>query len=270
MNLLFSINPRALPLLLSCMKSIAISGGETHYDAYILHSSLTQADCQRITAAAPPCFACRFIAVPEALFESFPETRRYPREIYYRIAAPLLLPGDIGRILYLDVDTVVINPLRSLYDMDFQGAYYIACTHAGRILTKVNQLRLKTERTTPYINTGVMLLNLPPLRRALRLSDVRSYVGMKRHALLLPDQDILTALYGGHIRQADPLLYNLSNTLLLNYSADPRNPRIDLDWIRQHTVIIHYCGRNKPWREHYVGTLGVFYQELSETQEMEA
>lgn len=122
------------------------------------------------------------------------------------------------------MDTVVINPLRSLYDMDFQGAYYIACTHVGRILTKVNQLRLKTERTTPYINTGVMLLNLPPLRRALRLSDVRSYVDMKRHALLLPDQDILTALYGGHIRQADPLLYNLSDTLLLNYSADPRTP----------------------------------------------
>ena len=29
----------------------------------------------------------------------------------------------------LDVDTVVINPLETLYEADFEDAYYIACTH---------------------------------------------------------------------------------------------------------------------------------------------
>ena len=31
-----------------------------------------------------------------------------------------------------------------------------------------------------------------------------------------------------------------------------------------HTVIIHYCGRLKPWKPHYVGVLDVFYHELME------
>ena len=26
-------------------------------------------------------------------------------------------------------------------------------------------------------------------------------------------------------------------------------------------MIIHYCGKNRPWKPHYVGSLGVFYEE---------
>ena len=36
--------------------------------------------------------------------------------------------------------------------------------------------------------------------------------------------------------------------------------------MRQNTVIIHYCGRNKPWKPGYVGILDVFYRELKEQQ----
>jgi lipopolysaccharide biosynthesis glycosyltransferase len=30
-------------------------------------------------------------------------------------------------------------------------------------------------------------------------------------------------------------------------------------WIAHNTSIIHYCGRNKPWKSNYRGDLGVFY-----------
>jgi lipopolysaccharide biosynthesis glycosyltransferase len=36
---------------------------------------------------------------------------------------------------------------------------------------------------------------------------------------------------------------------------------LTLDWVRKHSVIIHYCGRNKPWKENYMGVLNVFYNE---------
>jgi lipopolysaccharide biosynthesis glycosyltransferase len=36
---------------------------------------------------------------------------------------------------------------------------------------------------------------------------------------------------------------------------------LTLDWVRKHSVIIHYCGRNKPWKENYIGVLNVFYNE---------
>ena len=41
----------------------------------------------------------------------------------------------------------------------------------------------------------------------------------------------------------------------------PFEKSLTLDWIRENTSIIHYCGRNKPWKENYTGYLDVFYKE---------
>ena len=98
---------------------------------------------------------------------------------------------------------------------------------------------------------GMAVVNLPGL-------------GLRFDALLLPDQDILTALYGSRVKVIDSQLYNLSDRILAFYNANPAHPRHSLDWVRQHTVIIHYCGRNKPWKPGYVGVLDVFYRELKE------
>ena len=114
MNLLFAINQNHIPLLLSCVHSISIRGGADSYTIYILHSDLTLTDQTYICGATDEKCACHFIAVPGKVFEDFPETERYPVKIYYRLAAPLLLPKNIDRILYLDVDTIIINPLISL------------------------------------------------------------------------------------------------------------------------------------------------------------
>jgi len=35
--------------------------------------------------------------------------------------------------------------------------------------------------------------------------------------------------------------------------------RLNLDWVYRNSVIIHYRGRNKPWKENYVGQLDVSY-----------
>ena len=43
----------------------------------------------------------------------------------------------------------------------------------------------------------------------------------------------------------------------------PREERFDLEWVRRNTVVVHYYGRNKPWKENYLGVLGVFYQHFS-------
>ena len=56
--------------------------------------------------------------------------------------------------------------------------------------------------------------------------------------------------------------YNLSDRVLNQYNAVKGRRKRDIDWVRRHTVIIHYCGRNKPWKSEYHGALGVFYNEL--------
>lgn len=261
MNLLFAINKKFTELLCGCIRSIVKNGGAEHYDAYILHSDLDEEDKARINAKTGESVICRFIEVDEAIFEGFPERNRYPKQIYYRLASPLLLPQDLDRILYLDVDLIVINSLNELYNMDFEGNYYIACSHVKEFLTRVNQVRLGVGDNVPYINTGVMMMNLPLLRSNLTIEQIRSTAQKKMHSFMLPDQDLLTVMHGEHIKLIDPLRYNLSDRSLNLYNANPQNEPIDLQWVRENGVIIHYYGKNKPWNDNYNGVLDVFYKE---------
>ena len=93
----------------------------------------------------------------------------------------------------------------------------------------------------------------------IRLEEIRAFAQAKKHAFILPDQDILAALYGSHVKVADTLRYNLSDRILELHNADPKNGKITLDWVKNNTVIIHYCGKNKPWKDSYIGQLGQFY-----------
>lgn len=263
MNLLFAINGGYIPTFLNCMRSVLLHGGASHYEVFILHSDLTDGDEADIRAALPDV-GLHFVFVDPAMFAGFPESKRYPRQIYYRIAAPLLLPDTLERILYLDADTIIINPLTTLYETPFGDAYFMACTHTRKLLEKLNAARLGMDEAAPYINTGVLLYNLSALRADLDMDRVRAFADEKQDVFLLPDQDILTALYGDRVHLLDSMVYNLSDRILALHNAELRNAPVDLDWVRAHTVIIHYCGRLKPWKPHYVGVLDVFYHELME------
>ena len=261
MNLLFCIDRRALSQMVVCLRSIVKNGGAKRYRVFLLHSDLDQTICENLSRDFP-CMEFHFLTVPHGMFEGFPVTNRYPKEIYYRLAAPLLLPRDLNRILYLDADTIVINPLRSLYETDFEGNLYAACTHTRGLLTRLNLMRLHSQKAACYINSGVLLMNLPLLRWTLDLEQMTCYVRSRRLPLFLPDQDILTALYGDRVKRLCAMRYNLSERILKQHNDDRSRRTWDSAWIRRYTVIIHYCGRNKPWKPGYRGQLGGFYREI--------
>ena len=266
MNLLFSINKKCISLLQTCMWSVWKNGGAEEYHIYVFHTDLGEKEMEHIMETLPEGIDWNFIYVPEELFADFVTTKRYPKEIYYRLAAPYLLPESLERVLYMDVDTVVINSLMDLYQTDFEGNYFMGCTNTKVPLQKFNQVRLgiDVEKDVPYINTGVLMMNLPLLRENLNFEDICEFSEKKKQMLILPDQDILTALYGEHVKLIDNLRYNLSDRTLLAYNADPQKGNVDEAWVRKNTSIIHYFGRNKPWKKKYIGILDVFYEELEE------
>ena len=121
MNLLFAINQKFVDLLCNCICSIEKNGGADHDDAYILYSDLRDEDKVHIDLVAGENVNCRCITVDDPIFDGFLETNRYPRQIYYRLAEPMLLPSDLDRILYLDADLIVINSLKELYNTDINN-----------------------------------------------------------------------------------------------------------------------------------------------------
>ena len=266
MNILFTADRGYMKHVEDCIRSFARFRSEDGYDVYLLHSDLDEAFEKEMEERLKERVRLHFIHVDPERFQDFPESARYPRLIYYRIFAAELLPEELDRILYLDGDTLVINPLNELYQMDFGENDILACTHVQKFLNKLNQYRLGIKEEVPYINSGVILMNLAALRADFRFDEIAAYIKQHRNALTLPDQDIITALYGGKIGLLDTMKYNLSDRMLDFYNfyhSAPGQERLDLEWVRKNAVVIHYYGKQKPWNDNYRGKLDVFYRELT-------
>ena len=264
MNILITINRKYLKQLNILLNSIQYSNAKEKFDIYVLHRDLEETDLKTINNNLDlKQFHIHLIHIPENEILKFPVyEKRYPLEIYFRIFAVKYLPQNLERILYLDADTLVINPLRELYETDFGGNYYIAATHVKKVLHKLNEIRLNIKEDEPYINTGVLLMNLEALRKINIEREVTNFVKNNEKKLLLPDQDIIVSIYGDKIKLVDSLKYNLGERTLNTYNMNhPQNP-IGLKWICKNTVIIHYFGRNKPWNKQYIGRLNCFYHKI--------
>ena len=56
-------------------------------------------------------------------------------------------------------------------------------------------------------------------------------------------------------------------TELLYQTHSPFEKNLDIDWVRNNSIIIHYCGRNKPWKPNYIGKLDIFYNEIRDLKD---
>ena len=264
MNILVSINKKYVKQLNILLNSIKYSNKDEKFNIYILYKKLEKNDMELISEALSfKQFKINYIKIPDNEIATFPVVeKRYPEEIYFRLFASKYLPKDIDRILYLDADTIVIGKLKELYETDFENNYFVAATHIKKLLHKFHEVRLDIKENEPYINTGVLLINLKELRKIDVEKKVKEYIKNNSKKLLLPDQDIVTALFGNKIKLIDELKYNFSERVWRLYNINNQKNKINLRWIKENTVIIHYCGRNKPWNKDYIGTLNCFYKKI--------
>ena len=262
MNILVTLDKGYLRQLTVMLYSLQDSNPNETFAVYVMNSSLTAEDLDWVQGHLP-AGRCRLIdvKVPDGEFSGAPVTKRYPKEMYYRIFAARYLPRTMERILYLDPDLVVINSLSRLWKEDLDGYYFAAASHVWNALQKVNEVRLQLDDDSPYINSGVLLMNLELLRREQDEKEVYEYIEEFRRRLVLPDQDVISGLYGERILPLDPYRYNMTERLFLFRASGYR--KINLDWVWGHSAIIHYCGRNKPWKPHYAGKLDCFFVKYS-------
>ena len=179
--------------------------------------------------------------------------------MYYRLLAPHLLPEQIKRILYIDPDTLIINPIRPLWETDLQGNLFAAAAHTGKteLANNVNQLRLGTAHN--YYNSGVLLMDLELGRKEIIPELIFRYVEQHSKELILPDQDILNAMYGKRILPLEDVIWNYDARNYSNYMFRS-NGAYDVPWVMQHTAILHFCGKEKPWNPRYIHRFGILYQ----------
>ena len=260
-HILVTLDRNYLKVLSVMLYSLSQSDPEGVYTVYVVNNTLTEEDFASLSALLPRTELVN-VQVPEDLLQNAPVSDRYPTEMYYRLFAARYLPQQLERILYLDPDLVVLHSLRSLYQIDFDGKLFAAASHIeGRTFRELNRRRLHLSEHAKYLNSGVMMMNLALLRKESP-QTILDYIQSHKATLLLPDQDVLNALYADRTVPLDPLVYNLGEKYLrLKNLHLPPAEKLTLDWVRSNTAIVHYYGRNKPWKEHYRGSLGIFYHE---------
>jgi lipopolysaccharide biosynthesis glycosyltransferase len=261
MNILVTLNKNYLKQLEVMLLSILKSNTARYFKVYIISKELKENDLRDLEKRLNNKFL-NFVLLDfdDSLLVDAPISARYPLEIYYRLFAAKVLPLEVKRILYLDPDIVVINSLEDLYKCDFEDNYFVGATHVRNLLRKINKLRVKAKNNGYYLNTGVMMMNIEKLREEQNVQAVYDFINKNRFFLTLPDQDVLFGLYGHKVKLVDYLVYNLSDRMLTRDNL--LGKKIDLEWVKKNTVIIHYCGRNKPWLPRYRGVLDVFYKEI--------
>ena len=260
-HILVTLDRNYLKVLSVMLYPLSQSDPEGVYTVYVVNNTLTEEDFASLSALLPRTELVN-VQVSEDLLQNAPVSDRYPTEMYYRLFAARYLPQQLERILYLDPDLVVLHSLRSLYQIDFDSKLFAAASHIeSRTFRELNRRRLHLSEHAKYLNSGVMMMNLALLRKESPQTII-DYIQSHKATLLLPDQDVLNALYADRTVPLDPLVYNLGEKYLrLKNLHLPPQEKLTLDWVRSNTAIVHYYGRNKPWKEHYRGSLGIFYHE---------
>lgn len=128
---------------------------------------------------------------------------------------PQILEED--KVLYLDIDTLVLDSLEDLWNMDMTD-YAIAAWPEDRdkelIMDWCWPPRTKMQHSK-YVNSGVVLFNLKFIRE--HEIDKKWIEILKTIKLPLPDQDAINLACDGHIKYLDTI-YNFGN---INYKNVP-------------------------------------------------
>ncbi|KRN50668.1 glycosyltransferase [Pediococcus damnosus] len=253
MNLLFAIDNHVVDQLLTTLYSITVNTPNHTFDVYVIQKNKLKKTKKIMTFCHQLGLNYHPVILGETFLKDAPVTDRYPETIYYRLLAQEYLPSDMERILYLDVDILAINDLSKLYQLDLGNFLYAAASHSAlsnNVTEPINKLRLGNYEAESYYNSGIMMLNLKAIRSNVKIDDIIAYINKNKMALFLPDQDVLNGLYGHQIKKIPDELYNFdARRSPLYYGLS--NGKWDLDWVIQHTVILHFCGRDKPWKKDY-------------------
>lgn len=266
-QLLCALDANYLPQLRVLLTSIRLNNPGETFGLYLMHSGLPECELEGLERwCGEAGWEFHSVPVDAALFDGAPVTAQYPREMYYRLLAGQMLPESLTRVLYLDPDILVINPLRELWETDMQGNMFAAAAHTGKteLANNVNRIRLGTDHD--YYNSGVLLIDLERCRSEVAPDELFAFVREHRRELVMPDQDLLNAVYGDSILPLDDALWNYDARNFNNYMLRSAGEQ-DMDWVMENTAILHFCGKAKPWKPNYIYRFGVLYRHYERLAE---
>ena len=261
MNILLAFNSNYYMPALVLLKSLLVNNQWCReMRIYVLYSDLKPGEIRRFSQVAEESGIAKAIFLPVGTdtFQDAPLHLKWiSRETYYRLLAQEMLPESVERVLYLDVDMIVMGSLEEFYHQDFEGKLLVACNRYGLGGTDPKRLeQLTLPRDTIYFNAGTLLYDLAGQRQQIDPNILYEYPVLFYQQLKYGDQDVLNAVFYGLTKFADWRVYNCFDSNTTRQRQEDR--------VRRSCKIFHYNGRGKPWTERYWGRMAWLFWDYAQ------
>ena len=188
-----------------------------------------------------------FVEVTDALIADVELPAHLPPATLFRLVVADLLPDDVQRVVYLDIDLLIREDPSPLFDAPTQVLAAARDVYrpwvGGRPALPWRELGLNP--ALPYFNAGVLAIDLP----AWRTSGIpeRCWDLLRDYFLPYSDQDALNLVLAGEWDEFDPR-WNLQADAFIDQSfgwvvSDHEQLQTAID----DAAIVHFTGADKPW-----------------------
>lgn len=191
-------------------------------------------------------FEYHLIIIDNSQFKNFHFTWYIPTPVlFFRYLIPNVKP-DLHKALYLDCDIVVEKSLYELYNTDLTDNYIGGVEDVHNYYkTKKNDILLGGY-SEPYINAGVMLLNLKKMRQDSivdKFFEIQHELNYRTY--IQSDQDVINIVCKSK-KHILPLKFNVLTAVFGNDLCCSYN-RYEYEEAINNPVIIHFTDHIKPW-----------------------
>ena len=235
----YAINDGYVPFLAVSLESLVAKISEQNfYEIRVLYTHLNEEHQKALKKYERKNLTIEFVNLNEKIERIANKlyTRDYfSMETYYRLFLPDLYP-EMKKALYIDADTVLLDDIAKLYNIDLGtnlvGAIPDGAVQSIKEFQDYVELVIGLKDYHNYFNAGILLMNLEELR-TYRFQVKFMYLLDTIKFRVAQDQDYLNRLCKGRVT----IIGNEWNTM----------PGANPDKRSKNPKLIHFNLSNKPW-----------------------
>ena len=225
------------PFVATTMASV-LDNTKSFVKFFVLDNGIEKENQDKIKALNFKNFEVDFIKInSEECFKNFPTSFHCNISTYNRLMIPTLKP-DLEKILYLDVDIVVLGDVQKLYNIDLEGFALGAAWAPSRYLYNTDTKdSLELSDDYKYFNAGILLMDI---QKWLKDDTVRALFEIQEKyegKILHVDETLLNKYFDNNYKIFD-IAWNYTDYDVVN------SPDIK-------PLIRHFCTPFKPWNSNY-------------------
>lgn len=164
-------------------------------------------------------------------------------DTYIRLFVPETLDKSIDKILYMDVDMVVIGDISDIFKVDLGNNLLAAIMDTPK---KNRNERLGIPQEYGYFNAGLLMINVQKWKELGLTSKCIQFITEHSSLIRQHDQDVLNAL-AFNMWQRIPFKWNMLNSFFYTPPFIASEYIKEMEECYKDVRIAHYSGAVKPW-----------------------